>query len=184
MNLTRIYPIALRTALEIRKLSNVAKSVNNFEIPSTFINRNPRNLEKLRIGYKPDGYHLEAPGRIYWHKLELMESGRYVVAVVKHFKNGEVLKASTSEWPIKKRLYRYNDVSAYINLAKVLGDRCVKSGLTEMSCFMEVKNPDGKLANFLKYFEESGIVLKEPPQFKPARPWDQLRPEKPWDVLE
>lgn len=31
-------------------------------------NRNPRNLEKLRIAYKPAGYHLEKPGREFWHK--------------------------------------------------------------------------------------------------------------------
>lgn len=49
----------------------------------------------------------------------MSETTRYATAIVKHFKNGEVLRASTSEWPIKKRLYRYNDVSAYINLARV-----------------------------------------------------------------
>lgn len=31
-------------------------------------NRNPRNLERLRIAYKPKGYHLENPGRSFWHK--------------------------------------------------------------------------------------------------------------------
>lgn len=67
---------------------------------------------------------------------------------------------------------------------KVFGDRCLKAGLTEISCFMEAKNPEGKLAYFLKHLEESGVVLKEAPQFKPARPWDQFRPEKPWDVLD
>lgn len=38
------------------------------EVPPTFYNRNPRNLERLRIAYKPSGYHLEAPGREFWHK--------------------------------------------------------------------------------------------------------------------
>ena len=32
------------------------------------VNRNPRNLEKLCIAYKPDGYHLENPGRKFWNK--------------------------------------------------------------------------------------------------------------------
>lgn len=31
-------------------------------------NRNPRNLEKLRIAYKPAGYHLDVPDREFWHK--------------------------------------------------------------------------------------------------------------------
>lgn len=33
-----------------------------------FVNRNPRNLEKLRIARKPDGFHLDKPGRNFWHK--------------------------------------------------------------------------------------------------------------------
>lgn len=37
-------------------------------IPSNFVNRNPRNLEKMRIGYKPDGYHVDNPGKCYWHR--------------------------------------------------------------------------------------------------------------------
>lgn len=31
-------------------------------------NRNPRNLEKMRIAYKPAGYHLDKPGNEFWHK--------------------------------------------------------------------------------------------------------------------
>lgn len=38
------------------------------EIAPVFTNRNPRNLELLRIAYKPDGFHLEKPGKCYWHK--------------------------------------------------------------------------------------------------------------------
>lgn len=41
---------------------------NNDAISPILTNRNPRNLEKLRIGYKPDGYHLENTGRSFWHK--------------------------------------------------------------------------------------------------------------------
>lgn len=32
------------------------------------INRNPRNLEHLRIARKFDGYFLEKPGLSYWHR--------------------------------------------------------------------------------------------------------------------
>ena len=31
-------------------------------------NRNPRNLELLRIARKPVGWTLEKPGREYWHR--------------------------------------------------------------------------------------------------------------------
>lgn len=33
-----------------------------------FVNRNPRNLEQMTIGYKPTGYHLEKAGKNFWHK--------------------------------------------------------------------------------------------------------------------
>lgn len=46
------------------KSTNLLKN----EFKSTFVNRNPRNLEKLRIGYKPDGYHVDKPGKCYWHR--------------------------------------------------------------------------------------------------------------------
>lgn len=41
---------------------------SNSEISPTFVNRNPRNLERMRIGYKPDGYHVDKPGKCFWHK--------------------------------------------------------------------------------------------------------------------
>ncbi|XP_023014769.2 mitochondrial ribosomal protein L18 [Leptinotarsa decemlineata] len=177
--------------------SNVCKVINNMklerllstkspknEISPIFTNRNPRNLEKLRIGYKPDGYHVEAPGKRYWHKLKLESSSKYVTASVYHFENEEVIQASTSEWALKKQLYKTADSAAYINLGRVLAQRCIESGLTELSCFIEPPTPDGKVALFLKALEEGGICLKEPPQYKPSRPWDLERPEKPWEVIE
>lgn len=52
---------------------NIAKCYSEFAENSSphaqyVYNRNPRNLEKLRIAYKPAGYHLEKPGREFWHK--------------------------------------------------------------------------------------------------------------------
>lgn len=32
------------------------------------VNRNPRNLEFLRIANKPSGYRLDNPGRQFWNK--------------------------------------------------------------------------------------------------------------------
>lgn len=33
------------------------------------INRNPRNLERLRIEFKNEGWGLEKQGNTFWHKL-------------------------------------------------------------------------------------------------------------------
>ena len=40
---------------------------------SSFVrNRNPRNLELMRIARKPAGFRLEKPGREFWHKYEII----------------------------------------------------------------------------------------------------------------
>ncbi|KAJ8972099.1 hypothetical protein NQ314_000325 [Rhamnusium bicolor] len=133
----------------------------NGDIAPVFTNRNPRNLEKIRVAYKPDGYHVEKPGRRFWHKLHLKASGRYLTATINHFENGEVIKASTSEWAIKKQLYRTLDTSAYINLGRVLADRCLQSGIIEVSCNIQPPTQNGKVALFLKTLQQNGVTLEE-----------------------
>lgn len=156
-------------------------------------NRNPRNLERLRIGYKPDGYRLNKPGLCYWHKLLVNVSGRYVYATVDHYKNGTVVQANTGEWAIKKQLYKTKDTPAYINLARVLARRCLQAGITEMVNGSEDdrsampskdQNSESKLEKFYRTIEENGVKLKEAPRYHRVKPWDVGRPEKPWEVLE
>ncbi|XP_030376393.1 39S ribosomal protein L18, mitochondrial [Scaptodrosophila lebanonensis] len=146
-------------------------------------NRNPRNLERLRIAYKPRGYHLEKPGRSYWHTLEIGMSSRYVTASVKHFENGTILSASTSEWAIKQQLYKTNDTAAYVNLGRVLAQRCLQSGITEMTCNVQ-SVPGSKLDKLIKTVQENGVSFEEPERWKNPEPWDAYRHEKPWEVSE
>jgi len=49
-------------------IASMATGIITNDVSPAFYNRNPRNLERLRIAYKPSGYHLEAPGREFWHK--------------------------------------------------------------------------------------------------------------------
>ncbi|XP_017867000.1 PREDICTED: 39S ribosomal protein L18, mitochondrial [Drosophila arizonae] len=147
------------------------------------VNRNPRNLERLRIGYKPTGYHLEKPGRSYWHTLEINTSGRYVSADVKHFENGTILSASTSEWAIKQQLYKTNDTPAFVNLGRVLAQRCLQAGITEMTCNVTAV-PGSKLEKLLKAVQENGVSFQEPARLPLTHPWDAFRHEKPWEVTE
>ncbi|CAD7086993.1 unnamed protein product [Hermetia illucens] len=169
------------------RFPRIAEKIRQLTLPSTdakyMINRNPRNLELLRIAYKPDGYHLDKPGRSFWYKLEVNPSGRYVTAQVKHFESGPVVTASTSEWAIKKQLFKTKDTSAYVNLARVLAQRCLESGLIEMRCDI-TPNPNSKLDKFLRTLEENGLKLSEPERFEAPRPWNRHRPEKPWEVTE
>ncbi|XP_021195769.2 large ribosomal subunit protein uL18m [Helicoverpa armigera] len=155
----------------------------NSTAPAEFVNRNPRNLEKIRIARKPDGYHLDAPGRKFWHKLELVASNRTVTVRVLHYVNGPVIEAKTSEWALRKQLYSIKDTSAYINLGKVFAQRCIESGITEMYCDIQ-PTEGGKVDRFLKEVVNGGVKLEEPEVYKKPYPWDRERPEKPWEVAE
>lgn len=55
-------PHPARVLTKLKELTKVC------DASKYLINRNPRNLERLRIAYKPSGYHLEKPGRSFWHK--------------------------------------------------------------------------------------------------------------------
>ena len=116
-------------------------------------------------------------------RLELERTNKYVTAKVIHHQNGCILETSTREWAIKKQLYRTTDTSAYVNVAKVLAQRCHEMGLTELENFITAEEGT-KTHQFLKTLEENGIKLKESERFVPARPWDIERPEKPWEVLD
>ncbi|GBP71466.1 39S ribosomal protein L18, mitochondrial [Eumeta japonica] len=243
----------------------VRNASNNFK---EFVNRNPRNLERMQIARKPAGYHLEKPGRRFWHNitkcgtqeesesevstssgvsalkksrpgyesmqqhklnfktppiqslgeilarlaakdgftingitksefirdslsskgyklpiLELTVSSRTVTAQVVHFLNGPVIEAKTSEWALRKQLYSIKDTSAYINLGRVLGQRCLESGISEMYCNIQPIE-GGKIEKFLAEVVNSGVKLEEPDTYKKPNPWDQHRPEKPWEVTD
>lgn len=129
-------------------------------------------------------------------------NSRCITAQIVHFQNGLVLQASTSEWALRKHLYKSVDTSAYVNLARVnldlrltrflhsykvifqvLAQRCLESGLTEMLCNINA-TPNGKVDKFLKTLETEGVRLEEAAQYKPVMPWSRDRPEKPWEVTE
>ncbi|KAG7303192.1 hypothetical protein JYU34_011655 [Plutella xylostella] len=170
---------ALRMISQLKPLARLSSTSSTAQ----FVNRNPRNLERMRIARKPAGYHLDKPGRSYWHKLVLTTSQRSVKAQIVHFLNGPVIEAKSTEWAIRKQLYSTIDTSAYINLGQILAQRCLESGITEVSCDIEGANA-GKVRMFLNEVKKSGIRLKEPEQYVKPNPWDRTRPEKPWEVTE
>lgn len=50
--------------------------------------------------------------------------------------NGNILvKASTEEFDIRKHLYKGNDVSAAVNIGRVLAERCQRAGLKQVSMY-------------------------------------------------
>ncbi|XP_024881648.1 39S ribosomal protein L18, mitochondrial [Temnothorax curvispinosus] len=146
------------------------------------VNRNPRNLERLRIARKPSGYHLNNPGHSYWHKLFLVKKPRYITAEVRHFENGPVVTASSAEWALKKQLYRTTDGSAYINVGRVLAQRCLEAGICEIE--IDAALTGNKCELLIEELEKSNIILTEPPVYKYPNSWDRYRPEKPWEIHE
>ncbi len=57
----------------------------NDSVASHVRNKNPMNLEKMRIGYKPTGFPLERKSRSYWNKLELSITNQHTTARVVHW---------------------------------------------------------------------------------------------------
>ena len=50
------------------RLSSTAADTSS---PPTFINKNPRNLERMRLARKQEGWKLEPESRAYWHRWEI-----------------------------------------------------------------------------------------------------------------
>ncbi|XP_050524993.1 39S ribosomal protein L18, mitochondrial isoform X2 [Daktulosphaira vitifoliae] len=115
----------------IKKCSSFIKN-DSLSFSKYVYNRNPRNLEKLRIAYKPAGYHLEKPGREFWHKLEINISKRHVTASILHNSGVIPLLATTAEWAIRKQLFSTRDKVAFATVGKVLAQRCLESGIFEV----------------------------------------------------
>lgn len=67
---TTMYTTNIRAGIAraFRAHREVHSNAELVEKCTEIVNRNPRNLERLRIARKPSGYHLEKPGRSYWHK--------------------------------------------------------------------------------------------------------------------
>ncbi|XP_033227485.1 39S ribosomal protein L18, mitochondrial [Belonocnema kinseyi] len=144
-------------------------------------NRNPRNLELLRIARKPVGWTLEKPGRQYWHRLVLTKSSRYVTLEVHHFENGPVISASTKEWALKKQLYKPSDSAAYINLGRLMAQRCLESGITSVVPVPN-ENKNNKINLLLNELKNSGMILREPITFSTPAPWNKGDQAKPWEI--
>ncbi|XP_012287117.1 39S ribosomal protein L18, mitochondrial [Orussus abietinus] len=147
------------------------------------VNKNRRSLELLRIARKPEGYVLDKPGRNNWHKLVLNKTGRHTTAEVHHYENGPIVSVSTKEWAIKKQIYKLQDTSTYINLGRILANRCLESGIVAIQ-FYDKPSEGSKVHLFIDELQKNGICLNEPPVYKHRHVSHYIREEKPWEVYE
>ncbi|XP_043260227.1 39S ribosomal protein L18, mitochondrial [Colletes gigas] len=146
-------------------------------------NRNPRNLERLRIAWKPIGYTLEKPGFAFWHKLNVHTSQRYVSAEIEHYKNGPVIIVSSQELGIKSQLYRTKDVSTYVCVGRVLAQRCLECGITEIYV-PEYSITSTKMKLLIEELEKNEICLQEPKRYNHWNKSYFHREDKPWESFE
>ncbi|XP_006609517.1 39S ribosomal protein L18, mitochondrial [Apis dorsata] len=147
------------------------------------INRNPRNLERLRIARKPIGYVLDTRKITFWHKLEIYSTQRNIITEIHHFENGPIITVSSKEWGIKKQLFSTHDATAYKFVGRVLAQRCLESGISEIYVNDSIVIGN-KVQLLLDTLSECGICLKEPERYKVPKPGIFVHPEKPWETYE
>ena len=169
-------------ASALPKSSAKAEQNNNALIKPVFYNRNPRNLELLTISRKPEGYHLERFNVKYWHKLVLQVTQSSVTAEVIHNNGTVVTSASTSEFSIKRFLYRPKDHCAYKTVGKVIARRCLESGINSIYCDIEAQE-DTKVGALFEEIQKGGLSLEEPECYTPLKPQSRQNPTKPWDIV-
>ncbi|XP_046689086.1 39S ribosomal protein L18, mitochondrial-like [Homalodisca vitripennis] len=118
----------LRSAVR-QERCRFASSVAKDTAATFYYNRNPRNLEKLRIALKPQGFHLDKPGKSYWNKLVLKynRSARSVTGEVVHNSGHVAVSASTNEWALCKQLYRLVNFQSWFKTHNLF-------------CFIEISN--------------------------------------------
>ncbi|KAE9552496.1 hypothetical protein FO519_004309 [Halicephalobus sp. NKZ332] len=132
---------------------------------STFINKNPRNLQVCGVERRPTGWGFEKhqDRKNFYYKAVLTTSKQHTDAQIVHYENGVVISVSTREPLISQQLHSNVDTSAAYNIGRVLADRCLKSGIS--TCILstdleEVKRSDRKKA-FYDALEKGGIKLEE-----------------------
>lgn len=70
-------------------------------------------------------------------RLNLEQSNRHTTGQVVHYTGTIVVSASTREWSIKQQLYSTADVNAAENIGRILAQRCLESGITEVYTELE-----------------------------------------------
>ncbi|XP_019613700.1 PREDICTED: 39S ribosomal protein L18, mitochondrial-like [Branchiostoma belcheri] len=141
----------------------VPDTEDNDIINPNFINRNPRNLERMGLGRKERGWKTTWPKKECWHRCHFVKSKRYMTGYVQHHNGHIVASASSFEWPIRKHLYSTSDVSAAENIGHVLAQRCLEAGIH----FMEFDMVPHKLESetvqrFQQAMVDGGMMMSEP----------------------
>ncbi|XP_041800306.1 39S ribosomal protein L18, mitochondrial isoform X1 [Chelmon rostratus] len=136
----------------------------NEAVSTTFVNRNPRNLEQMALAVKDRGWKTTWPRRQFYHRLEFSRSQHHVTAQVFSCTSPvPVLSCSTKEWAVKKELASTNCVAACQAVGEVLAHRCHQAGITRM-VYWEIPwiYRSDAIQSFRTAMKQGGIILSEP----------------------
>lgn len=87
----------------------------------------------------------------------------YLEGIVEHSSGEIVAKASTNEIALRQYLSSSKDANAAINLGRLLADRCLKYGLTNMVFHKSATFDDSiREKAFYQALTQNGIIFEEP----------------------
>lgn len=135
---------------------------NRDKVNIYFENRNPRHMELMGFN-KPSGFTTLHEKRNFYNKLHLEVTNRHVKAYVENVSGHIICHASTTEFAIAKRLHSTTDVTAVVNIARVLAERLKKTGLLRVSWWTRNDRTTEKVREFEGILKNSGILLTEAP---------------------
>ncbi|KAF7638826.1 hypothetical protein Mgra_00001634 [Meloidogyne graminicola] len=132
-----------------------------------FVNKNPRNMEMLRLLRKPNGWEFEKDRtrKNFIYRVDFVTTKNSTTATVIHFEQGKtVIEASTNEKSVRNQLYSPTDVSAAQNIGRLIARRCAMAGIKYLTSGITEEELEGskRRSAFINALEESGIILFEP----------------------
>jgi len=128
-----------------------------------FENRNPRHMELSGFN-KPTGFRTLYERRNFYNKLHLEITNRHTKAFVENINGHIICYASTTEMGIAKRLHSVTDVSAVVNIARILAERLKKVGLERVQFNVRYPRTTEKVREFEGMLRNNGIILAELPR--------------------
>ncbi|XP_069135131.1 large ribosomal subunit protein uL18m-like [Argopecten irradians] len=159
-----------------RNVRTCSTSVKNsspnadYKINPEFRNRNPRNLEKMALAKKTEGWQFQQGARKFYHQLSLRIANRKTTAIVQHSSGTFTIKVSTDSPEMKKTFSgsRCNRVTRAYYLGQVIAQRCLEAGITHV----DFEPPEGEISPlnqaFIDGLEKMNLELTEPDVIKPT----------------
>jgi len=167
-----VRPVTARMSSQQHAPEPQSPQNEDIKVKKTFINRNPRNLERLSLAPMDRGWGngvpynsgSNFPCRAYYHRIYVDKTQKHVTVYLEHYYGRIVFAVSTKDWKIRRQLYKGNDVSACKNLGRLLAERCIRSGIScaQWSMPQQVYDESESIRAVYDAIAETGFALEEP----------------------